>query len=140
MESREVYLNIMKNIDYIMKQKEWGKLAGGYFDNLTSPFERGVSSPIPKIVREIKARKNMDAVDLGTGIGNLLPFLEKNFRSVVGVDFSPKMVEIAGKKAKKQKTKIIKKDIRNLAGLYSKFDVAFAVNSILNISQTSSFA
>jgi ubiquinone/menaquinone biosynthesis C-methylase UbiE len=112
-----------------MKEKEWEGIAKEYFDNLTSPFERGVINPIPKIISKIRNRKNLDVIDIGTGVGNLIPLLEKNFKSVYALDFSEQMLKIAEKNVKN--AKIAKKDMRDLSGLYNKFDLAFAVNSVL---------
>ncbi len=84
-----------------MKEREWCKIAEEYFDNLSSPFEKGVINPIPKIISKMKNKKKLDVIDIGTGIGNLLPLLEKNFRSVYALDFSDQMLKIAKKRTKK---------------------------------------
>jgi ubiquinone/menaquinone biosynthesis C-methylase UbiE len=114
-----------------MKPEEWDKIAEEYFDNLSSPFEGGVKNPLFGIVKSMGKKKSMSVVDLGTGIGNLIPFLESNFGSVAAVDFSEKMLELAKKKSKTKKVEFMKKDMRNLKGLYNKFDAAFAINSFL---------
>jgi ubiquinone/menaquinone biosynthesis C-methylase UbiE len=112
-----------------MESKEWDRIAKDYFNNLGSPFEKGVINPLFGMVKRINGREKMSAVDLGTGVGNLLPFLEKNFESVTGIDFSEKMLEQAEKKAKK--SELVQKDMRKLGGLYEKFDIAFSINSML---------
>lgn len=114
-----------------MKPKDWNKIAEEYFDNLSSPFEDDVKNPLFSLVENMKKRKTMSVVDLGTGVGNLIPCLEKNFGSVVALDFSGKMLELAKNKAKTKKVEFLKKDMRNLKGLYNKFDAAFAINSFL---------
>jgi ubiquinone/menaquinone biosynthesis C-methylase UbiE len=50
---------------------------------------------------------------------------------VTAVDFSESMLKSAKKKSKSKTTVFLKKDMRNLKGLYNKFDIVFAVNSIL---------
>lgn len=114
-----------------MHAKEWDNIAENYFENLSSPFEKDVSNPIYSIVKNMRATSSLKAIDLGTGVGNLIPFLEKNFKEIFAVDFSDKMIKIAEKKKKTEKVKLIKKDMKNLKCFHSKFDVAFAVNSFL---------
>ncbi len=114
-----------------MKSKEWDKIADNYFEHVSSPFDKGVKNPLPGMVRRMKGCREMSVIDLGTGIGNLIPFLEKKFGSVTAIDFSRQMLFYARKKSNNEATRFLQKDLTNLRGLYNQFDVAFAINSIV---------
>ena len=112
-----------------MEAKKWDKIAKDYFRQVASPFEPGVKNPLYTLMQKITGKERMRVIDLGTGVGNLLPFLEKSFGDVVAIDFSAKMLEEAKRRGKK--TIFLQRDMRDLKGLYGRFDMAFAVNSIL---------
>ncbi|MFH1703999.1 MAG: class I SAM-dependent methyltransferase, partial [Nitrospirota bacterium] len=72
------------------------------------------------------------AADLGCGLGPLLPTLSKKFTSVTAVDYSQEMISSA-KKSNEHLTNIAytQADLKDLRQFHSRFDVAIAVNSIL---------
>ena len=113
--------------------KAWDRTAKKYFDEVVSPFAEGVDNPIFwYIEKKIDFSKRKSVIDIGTGIGNLLPFLSKEFKEVVAVDISSKMIEAA--KTKTQGIDNISfyvRDATDLTEFYDRFDVAVAVNSIL---------
>ncbi|MBI4895069.1 MAG: class I SAM-dependent methyltransferase [Candidatus Aenigmarchaeota archaeon] len=113
--------------------KAWDKTAKDYFTEVVSPFAKGVENPIYwYIEKKVDYSKRKSVIDIGTGIGNLLPFLSKEFKEVVALDISPKMIEKAKKNAGNlENVKLLVKDARDLKEFYNQFDVAVSVNSIL---------
>ncbi len=108
-----------------MKPKEWDKIAKNYFEELSSPFSKGMNSKLAKAIG-----KGSSVIDLGTGIGNLLNFLSQNFKQVLAVDFSEEMLKIAKKNNKAKNIIFKKEDITNVK-VNKEFDVTVAINSIL---------
>ena len=84
-----------------MKNKEakiWNKNTKTYFQDILSPFSKGTINPIFWYMKnKIKKSKNKSVIDIGTGIGNFIPKLSENFKSVVGIDISPNIIEVAKK-------------------------------------------
>jgi len=114
--------------------KAWDKTAKIYFEKVVSPFSEGVKNPIYWYLdNKINVDKNkMSVIDIGCGIGNMLPTLAKQFEKVVGFDFSPKMVELSKQKVKDAKNvTVLVRDARDLTEFHNQFDVAIAVNSII---------
>lgn len=119
-----------------MLEKEWDELSRqkAYFEEIISPFSD--KNSIKVLHDEIKrfSSKRKSAIDLGTGLGNLVPFLCSNFKTVDAIDYSPKMVEYVGRRNKKlANLECEKKDMRNMS-FRKKFDFAVAVNSIISPS------
>ena len=113
--------------------KAWDITAKNYFSEVVSPFAEGVQNPMYwYIEKKIEFSKRKSVIDIGTGIGNLIPFLSKEFKEVVGVDISPKMIELAKKKTEAfDNIRLLVRDATNLKEFHNQFDVATAVNSIL---------
>lgn len=113
--------------------KAWDKTAKNYFTEVVSPFAKGVENPIYwYIEKKIDFSKRKSVIDIGTGIGNMLPSLSKEFKEVVALDISPKMIEKAKKNAENlENVKLLVRDARDLREFYNQFDVAVSVNSIL---------
>ncbi len=114
--------------------KVWNKVAKDYFGEIISPFSEGVQNPIFWYL-EKKLGVNpsqMSVIDIGCGIGNFLLPLSEKFSQVVGLDFSPKMIEAAKEKVKeKSNVTLYVRDARDLKEFNGQFDVAVAVNSVL---------
>tara|TARA_Y100000034_G_scaffold88824_1_gene106691 strand:- start:517 stop:1200 length:684 start_codon:yes stop_codon:yes gene_type:complete len=108
-----------------MNEKQWDSIADKYFNEIESPFSSETNHEIFK-----KIGKGKSVIDLGTGIGNLIPFLSQNFKNVVAVDFSEGMLNKA-KEKNKDNVKFYIRNLNNLKGFYEKFDVAIAINSII---------
>jgi len=111
-----------------MNPKDWDKIAKNYFAELLSPFEKDVRSDLFKDIKAIKNKQNKVVLDLGCGIGNSFSYL-KEFKKVIGVDFSKEMLKIAAKR-KQKNVELKKADIRDLRKL-PKVNVILAVNSLL---------
>ena len=115
-----------------MDDKRWDKIATEYFDIVSSPFDERVDNPLFDHLKKIRGKKKMRIIDLGCGIGNLTPFLAKQFGHVTAIDFSEKMVEATGEKCKAMENVVVlKQDIRNMELFYGQFNVAVAVNSFV---------
>jgi len=112
----------------------WDRSAKKYFDDVVSPFAEGVKNPIfwhldNKITGNLK---ELSVIDIGCGIGNFLPTLSQRFSKVVGIDFSPKMIDIAKEKTKSYTNiQLLVRDARDLTEFHNQFDVAVSVNSVL---------
>jgi SAM-dependent methyltransferase len=115
-----------------MESKDWDKIAKDYFRDISSPFEDGVSNPLESEIEKIEDKKKKTVLDAGCGIGNLIPILSQNFEKVTAFDFSEKMVDEAKKNcAELKNVEIFRKDMTELSDLKEKFDIIFAVNSII---------
>lgn len=112
-----------------MKPKEWDKVVDDYFEEILSPFAEDVENPIYDVLESIKNKNKI--IDLGCGLGNSIPFLSKNFKEIVAVDFSEKMIETAKENNKQKNVTFLVKDITNLKEFHNQFDVALAVNSFV---------
>ena len=110
-----------------MKPKEWDKIAKTYHENLKSPFGKVLNNPLQKAIKDIKNKDKKSVIDIGCGIGNLLPYL-KGFKHITATDFSKEMLIIA--KNKYPKIEFFEADSRNLKQ-FKNYDIAFAINSII---------
>ena len=118
-----------------MKDKDWDRVAKKYFDEIGSPFAEGVERKVERFLSKLKGKEGMSVIDLGCGIGNLVPFLSKNFKKVVAVDFSSEMLKRAKRRCNGlANVKFMKKDLRSLR--LPRFHVGVAVNSVLMPSIT----
>lgn len=112
----------------------WNRSAKKYFEDVVSPFAEGVKNPIFWYLdNKIGANtKEMKVIDIGCGIGNFLPTLAGKFSTVVGIDFSPKMIEFAGERVRGlSNVQLHVRDARDLNEFHGQFDVAVSVNSVL---------
>lgn len=76
--------------------------------------------------------KDWIVADLGCGNGNFLPFLSKQFKKVIAIDYSSSLSQKA-KEKNSQLTNVEYKlnDMKNLNFLYNSLDIAITVNSVL---------
>lgn len=127
-----------------MNEKEyWDKRARTYLDKtyfLTSPsrfFTKVFYEPTLKtmILSRLKKISPQSLLEVGCGPGRLFDSY-KNIAHVVGVDFSPQMLERAKKLIKKKKYDNIElrlMDARNLKFSSNSFDVILTSNVLLHI-------
>ncbi|MBS3167475.1 class I SAM-dependent methyltransferase [Candidatus Woesearchaeota archaeon] len=111
-----------------MQQKDWDRISKNYYPEIISPLSKGVKNPLYKEIAQLKFTDY--AIDLGTGLGRLLPILSKKFKTVTALDYSEGMLNHA-KKYSKPNITFVKGDIRNLKDFYNKFNLAVAINSII---------
>ncbi|MFA6088802.1 MAG: methyltransferase domain-containing protein [Candidatus Woesearchaeota archaeon] len=115
-----------------MENKEWDRYAKKYHDCVISPFQKSVENPIFNDIKRISGKKKLIIADIGCGIGDFLPFLSKNFKKVIAVDFSKEMLKCSEKKNTKLKNiTYLQADTRQLSKLKLNVDVAISVNSII---------
>ena len=116
-----------------MNIQAWEKISEEYYKEILSPIKDSNKNPLFWDIKKIKEKQNKSVIDLGCGIGELENFLSKNFKEVVGIDFSKKMISQSKEKNKSFKnTKFYLGDISNLKKFHNKFDLAISINSILS--------
>jgi len=115
-----------------MNAADWNFISGGYYEQIISPIKDSVKNPLFSDIENV-ADKKKTVLDLGCGIGELMPLLSEKFKDVVGIDFSEEMIQKAKEKSKKLKNvKLRCLDMKKLEDLGKKFDVIISVNSILS--------
>ncbi|MFH0869780.1 MAG: class I SAM-dependent methyltransferase [archaeon] len=115
-----------------MRSTDWDKIAPEYYKHIDSPFSKGVKNSIFRMIRKVADPENGVVLEVGCGTGALVPFLSRNFKRVIAVDISKKMVEIAQEKNSTLENVEFKvMDMLNITRLQEKFDVIVAVNSII---------
>ena len=121
-----------------MNIQAWEKISEEYYKEILSPLKDSKKNPLFEDIKKINSKKKKSVVDLGCGIGEVEGFLSKNFKEVVGIDFSKKMILQAKEKNKSLKNiKFYLGDISNLKEFHNKFDLAISINSMIssNIGQ-----
>jgi len=117
-----------------MKRGDWDKVSKNYYTEILSPIKDSMKNPLFEDIKKIKAKKSKIVADLGCGVGELAKILSSNFKEVIALDFSEKMIKLAKTKAKNKNLKNIQflvKDISKLKEFQNKIDVAIAINSII---------
>ena len=116
-----------------MEQSQWDEYASTYHKYIISPFQTKVVNPLFSDISRLPGTQELVVADIGTGIGDLLPFLSDKFKEVHAIDFSEKMLETARQKHGERKNILFEQaDIRELGKLGLKLDIAIASNSILH--------
>ncbi|MDD5054074.1 MAG: class I SAM-dependent methyltransferase [Candidatus Nanoarchaeia archaeon] len=115
-----------------MKSTHWDKMSSDYFNQINSPFSKGIRNPIFKRLKSIKNSKNKSVLEIGCGTGTLIPFLSKNFKKVVAIDISKQMIEKSKKESEGLKNVELKAmDALNIGRLKQEFDAIVCVNSLI---------
>ncbi|MDH3626631.1 MAG: class I SAM-dependent methyltransferase [Acidobacteriota bacterium] len=83
------------------------------------------------VLDNLPDRDTMSVVDLGCGAGRDLPFLAARFADVTAVDFAPESLAEARKACVDLPVSFRRRDLRDLAPFRNRFDVAWAMDSIL---------
>ncbi len=114
-----------------MSNNNWNNSAENYYDDVISPLKNSLSNPLFDDLQSFNGK----IVELGCGIGEIIPFLSKNFDEVHAWDYSEKMIEKAMKKNAELKNVFF--EVKNIIDLNEKniFDVVIAVNSLLEPNQ-----
>jgi len=117
-----------------MKSGVWDQAAEDWHDTVLSPLGEDRSGFLKRAVAEAADPKKT-VIDLGCGVGHWAPLLAGKFKSVVGVDFSQKCVDVAAKKyAKLTNVSFLRSDLAvkspPLRG--QRFDFAVLCNSLLD--------
>lgn len=115
-----------------MRSTDWDKVAERYFEEVDSPFMKGVKNPIPRMLGQVKNASEKSVLEIGCGLGTLTPSLARRFKRVIGIDISRRMIELAEKKHGNLKNVEFKvMDALNICRLQRKFDVVVTVNGII---------
>ncbi len=81
----------------------------------------------PAMVRLLPDLKDKSVLDLGCGYGhNCLDFVNKGAKSVLGIDISEKMLDIAKKEAINEKIEYLNMSMTDIDKLGKKFDVIYS--------------
>jgi ubiquinone/menaquinone biosynthesis C-methylase UbiE len=116
-----------------MEKAEWDWYSDDYHSYIISPLQENVQNPIFYDIKKMKGREKMVCADVGCGPGDLLPVLSSNFKKVHAFDFSDKMISLAKKNnAGPGNISFGRADMRMLSKTGMRFDVIFAINSILH--------
>jgi SAM-dependent methyltransferase len=114
-----------------MAAADWDRVAPEYFDEIVSPLRSGTPPALLRALDGVPAAARRAAVDLGCGIGTILPELARRFRRVVGVDFSTAMLARARSGCRSSNVRFHRADLADLRRFQSQFDVAVTVNAVL---------
>ncbi len=119
-----------------MDELRWDTISSDYYSEVLSPLKDCKHNPLFDDLKILKGKENeLSIIELGCGVGELVPFLEDNFKSVTAIDFSQEMITSAIDRNKarndESSTTFLVKDMANLSEFEGKFDVAVAVNSML---------
>ena len=104
-------------------QQRYNRIAG-FYDVLEAPMELFFS----KWRKVLLAEARGETLEIGMGTGKNLPFYPRDVK-LTGIDFSPKMVEIANNKLKKNprpNTRILRMDAEQLQFEDNTFDTVVA--------------
>lgn len=109
----------------------WSRAAEGYEEAFIDPYLPEVRNPLLQAVAKL-ANKRKTVVDLGCGIGPLLPFLAEHFGRVIAVDFAEGMLARARERCHGlANVEFHKGDLTHLDAFAEQVDVAVAVNSLV---------
>jgi SAM-dependent methyltransferase len=111
----------------------WSRVAACYEREFIDPYQADVrDNPLKKTLRRLRNAKERVVADLGCGIGPLLPFLAKYFKTVHAIDFAEGMLERARAHAADwPNVQFHQASFTDLSVLPAPLDVAVAVNSLV---------
>ena len=111
----------------------WSRVADSYEREFVDPYRADVrGNPLKKLLGRLRDRKERVIADLGCGIGPLLPFLAKHFKTVHAVDFAAGMLDRARLRVKDCPNVCFHQaSFTDLSVLPQPLDVAVAVNSLV---------
>lgn len=113
-----------------MDEQAWDRISGDYYSEILSPLKDAMHNPLIDDLKALRSKK-LSVIELGCGIGELVPFLDENFRTVTAIDFSQEMIALAKANNPGSDANFLVMDIAGMAGMEASFDAAVAVNSIL---------
>jgi SAM-dependent methyltransferase len=109
----------------------WSRASESYEEDFIDPYLPEVRNPLRQAIAEL-ADQQRTVIDLGCGIGPLLPFLAERFRRTLAVDFAEGMLARARERCQGlANVEFLQRDLTDLAGLEGQVDVAVAVNSLV---------
>lgn len=113
--------------------QQWSRHAAHYDDMFLDPFRPGVDNPWLETLKGIADPGDKTVVDLGCGVGPLLPFLVGRFGRVIALDFAPGMISHAKARLGDDAGRVtfLTRPMHELGDLDGQIDVAVAVNSVV---------
>lgn len=116
-----------------MNIHNWEKISEKYYEEILSPIKNSSKNPLFNDLNRVKNKDKKSIINLGCGLGEIEGILSKNFKEVIGIDFSKKMIRQSKEKNKSLKNvKFYLGDISNLKKFHNKFEVAISINSIIS--------
>ena len=111
----------------------WSRVAASYEREFVDPYRADVrNNPLKKILRRLRDSEQRVVADLGCGIGPLLPFLARHYKTVRAVDFAEGMLNRARERVKDcANVYFHQAGFTDLRVLSEPVDVAVAVNSLV---------
>lgn len=110
----------------------WSDIADRYEQEFVDPYRRTRRNPLLQALDAIPDTQQKTAIDLGCGIGPLLPILAERFARVIAVDFAPGMLDRSRQRCEGLgNIEFLQRDLSQLHDLIGKVDVACAVNSLV---------
>jgi SAM-dependent methyltransferase len=76
------------------ERRHWNKIGTGYHEEIFDVFASDRLELLPKIIKKY-SNKEHTAIDFGCGIGRAFPFLAPKFKSVLALDISDNLLDIA---------------------------------------------
>ena len=113
-----------------MNEQAWNVISGDYYSEVLSPLKDCTHNPLVDDLKDLRSRK-LSVIELGCGLGELVPFLVENFKSVTATDFSPEMIARAKARNAGSDAEFLVMDIADMMEMDVLFDVAVSVNSII---------
>jgi SAM-dependent methyltransferase len=111
--------------------RSWSEVANCYEEVFIDPDLPEVRNPLRQAIAEL-ADKQKVVVDLGCGVGPLLPFLAEHFGRVLAVDFAEGMLNRARERCRGlADVEFHQRDFTDLTEWAGQVDVAVAVNSLV---------
>lgn len=114
-----------------MAARAWDRVAADYFNEVVSPFEGGIPTPLLRALDAVPRADRRTVADLGCGLGMLLPALAERFRRVLAIDFSPAMLARARAACRLRHVTFHRADLVDLSPFAGQLDVAVTVNAVL---------
>lgn len=106
----------------------WDNDSKNYYDSVISPIKNSSNNVLFDELKKLSG----SIVDLGCGIGEIIPFLTKNFKEVHAWDYSTKMIKKAMEKNSNLENVSFKvKDFLNI-NEKELFDVGLSINSLID--------
>ncbi len=114
-----------------MSLQEWNDISSKYYDEVLSPLKNSKENLLVKDLEELSSKKKK-VLELGCGVGELIPVLSDNYGEVLATDFSPGMIEKAKEKiVGLENVRCEALDMLKASTLKENYDVVVSVNSVL---------
>jgi SAM-dependent methyltransferase len=112
--------------------ERWSGVAKNYETEFVDPYLPDVRNPLPAMIERLAGDGGGTAIDLGCGVGPLLPLLARCFRQVIAVDFAEGMLARSRERcAGLANVEFHRLGLTDLSALADRADLAVAVNSLV---------